>query len=73
MKITDERKPIEKTFGEVGFGDVFKSSGSIYMRIEEITQGVNHMNSVNLGNGFGCFFDDENIIIPLDAELIIRG
>jgi len=84
MKITDERKDIEKkTFRELSIGDVFFMNSQI--KVEEKFPCVRispcmkiicngEYKCVNLSTGaVWCIDNDDELVTPLDAELIIRG
>lgn len=84
MKITDERKGKKKTFRELSIGDVFFVNSQVEvnekfpdMRISPCMKIIclGEYKCVNLSTGvvFGIDINDDELVEPLDAELIIRG
>ena len=60
-------------FEMVAIGDVFSWNGILYMAIPEGTStstgGVS--NAVNLDNGEAAYFDENDAVIPVKAQLVI--
>ena len=65
------------TINDLKEGNLFLYGNYVYMKIEEITSIYGeHFNAVALDENCGigeCFYiDEDNTIIPLDGELIIK-
>ena len=84
MKITDKRKGKKKAFRELSIGDVFFVNSQVEvnekfpdMRISPCMKiiCVGEYKCVNLSTVvvFGVDINDDELVEPLDAELIIRG
>lgn len=60
-------------FEMVAIGDVFSWSGELYMSIQEVTSTSTGevSNAVNLANGEAAYFDENDAVIPVKAQLVI--
>lgn len=60
-------------FEMVAIGDVFYWSGELYMSIQEVasTSTGEVFNAVNLANGEAAYFDENDAVIPVKAQLVI--
>ena len=71
MKITDKRKK-EKEYGELKRGDCFERGGEIYIKTDIIEDDVlNDFYAVNLSTGIKCALEQDAIVFPVNAELLI--
>lgn len=73
MKITNRHPNVNKTFGELKTGDVFrdKYDGDIMMKINPY--GDEETNCVDLIDGEGyCYTEDYSVTLITDVELIIN-
>ena len=61
------------TYNMVAIGDVFSWSGELYMSIQEVTSTSTGevSNAVNLANGEAAYFDENDAVIPVKAQLVI--
>lgn len=61
------------SFEMVAIGDVFSWSGKLYMSIQEVTSTSTGevSNAVNLANGESAYFDENDAVIPVKAQLVI--
>lgn len=60
-------------FEMVAIGNVFSWSGELYMSIQEVTSTSTGevSNAVNLANGEAAYFDENDAVIPVKAQLVI--
>jgi hypothetical protein len=74
MKITDRRCPKTAKFGHLQVGTVFKHKlfEEFYIKTS-IVDDDNELiiNAVRLDNGLATYFDDNDEIVKVDAELVI--
>lgn len=75
MKVTYERTIVKVKFGDIDCGDVFMWDNENLMRIQTILSRYGEIiaNVVYVNNGKTAKLTDDEIVEPLDAELIIRG
>lgn len=54
-------------------GDVFSWAGIMYMKTQEVTSTSTGevSNAVNLANGEAAYFDENDAVIPVKAQLVI--
>lgn len=66
----DKRKV---NFEMVAIGDVFSYNGDVYMSTQEVSAiGTGDVsNAVNLANGEAAYFDENDAVIPVKAQLVI--
>lgn len=66
----DKRKV---NFEMVAIGDVFSYNGDLYMSTQEVSAiGTGDVsNAVNLANGAAAYFDENDAVIPVKAQLVI--
>lgn len=66
----DKRKV---NFEMVAIGDVFSYNGDLYMSTQEVSVvGTGDVsNAVNLANGEAAYFDENDAVIPVKAQLVI--
>ena len=71
MKVTwkDEKKPTE--FKALSEGAVFEYEGEAYVKALDLR--AQEYKGVDLEGGAICYFIADTEVMPLDAELIIRG
>lgn len=67
---TDKKKV---SFEMVAIGDVFYYNGDLYMSTQEVasTSTGEVSNAVNLANGEAAYFDENDAVIPVKAQLVI--
>ena len=60
-------------FDMVAIGDVFSYNGSLYMGTQEATSTSTGelYNAVNLADGENTYFDENALVIPVKAQLVI--
>lgn len=60
-------------FEMVAIGDVFSYNGSLYMSTQEAapTSTGELCNAVNLADGESTYFDEDAVVIPVKAQLVI--
>lgn len=61
------------SFEMVAIGDVFSYNGDLYMSTQEVTSTSTGevSNAVNLANGEAAYFDENDAVIPVKAQLVI--
>lgn len=73
MKIINKRPSIEPKFKDVLEGECFIYEDNIYMKTEEIVEEFGDgINVTNLETGALGYFDDEEIVEPIETELKIK-
>ena len=73
MKITETSKDTKKQYIDLGYGEVFRYQGDECIKIPRHRGNMSDINYVVLDDG-GCgFCPEDEIVEPLDAELIVRG
>ena len=74
MKITDERKDNKVAFCELSYGDIFTHGEFTLMKIVPCKDEKDcDVNAVTMTMGFPHYLNDDYLVTPLVAELIIRG
>ena len=60
-------------FKMVALGEVFSWDGSLYMAMHEATSTSTGelYNAVNLADGESTYFDEDAVVIPVKAQLVI--
>lgn len=60
-------------FEMVAIGDVFSYNGSLYMSTQEAapTSTGELCNAVNLADGESTYFDENALVLPVKAQLVI--
>lgn len=60
-------------FEMVAIGDVFSYNGDLYMSTQEVSVvGTGDVsNAVNLANGEAAYFDENDAVIPVKANLVV--
>lgn len=64
------RKDLKTTFESLRIGTVFEYDGQIFMKT---TFNVEQFQAVILADGTLWNFENDTLVAPLEAELIIRG
>jgi hypothetical protein len=59
------------SFTELGPGATFKFDDHYYMVIETISTHKGYRNAVRLDDGLITMFDDSDMVIPFNCELIV--
>lgn len=61
------------TYNMVAIGDVFSYNGDLYMSTQEVTSTSTGevSNAVNLANGEAAYFDENDAVIPVKAQLVV--
>ena len=69
-----EKKPAIRTtaFGEMATGTLFRSEGSIWMKIGELYEKETE-NAVDLADGITGTFDLATYYETVDADLVVKG
>lgn len=73
MNIVYNNKDTTCKFCKIANGDVFFSNDVIYMRIQKVKSvhdGILY-NAVTLQNGFLSTFEENDYVVPLQANLVI--
>lgn len=70
MKIRNDLQPTLVEFGTLKTGDVFKSSGDVFMKLADLCGGRGQLvNVVYLKDGSSGYFVSHAYVQPLEAEL----
>lgn len=73
MKITDRFKRKETAYKYVDAGVVFRYENEYYMATAEIVEDQEAFyNCVNLDSGEHCYFEEDNMVEVLEAEMIVK-
>ena len=59
------------TFGNLEIGATFKYENDYYMKTSWVMAPMDSYNTVDLSNGELCSFDDVDVVIPFNCELIV--
>ena len=73
MKITDRFKRKETAFRYIEAGTVFKYIDEYFLATVEIVEDQEAFyNCVNLDSGEHCYFEEDNMVEVLEAEMIVK-
>lgn len=62
---------MQKRFKDIIPGTAFMHDGDLLMRID--VDGTNNFNAVDLSTGQCIWYASENLIMPVEAEVIVKG
>lgn len=76
MKINDEPLFESKTFRELKQGDVFTTlddEATYYLKVMLVLDANDiKLGAVNLNSGHVVEFEDENFVLPVDGEFVVK-
>ena len=70
MKINNSISPIKAYFKDLKPGDTFIKDGQLFIKTQSCDSKIN---AVYLSDGHGCWIASNNLVTPIDAEVVIRG
>lgn len=72
--VIKQKEPIKKYFSAIEEGEVFLWHGDYYMKTESTYCDDNgdYENAVILSNGLLEYFNDDDYVIKVDCELVIK-
>ena len=71
MKINNSITSTKVKFKDLHPGDTFIKDGEVIIKIAQSHD--SKFNAVYLSVGHGCWYASDNLVTPIDAEVVVRG